>query len=112
MATINTTLKGIDWKNIASQVPVSRKSTGMVDVIRSAAKEIMADGQAYEVRKLQGMIEIAMNQNVTNDEDKVAVNWVTVKYAITHADGFKETDVKNTFVYDASVKKPAKKQRK
>lgn len=104
-------LIGMNWNEIAAQVTTAKRSTGMVDIIREAAKEIMADGKAVEVRKLQQMIEIAMNMDVEEDEDKTKVNWITVKYALVNADGFKEVS-KNTFVYDPSVKKAAKKSGK
>ena len=82
----------------------------MVDVIRSACKEILSDRQEYTVNKLQNMIEIALNQEVAEGEE-VQVNWITVKYALTHSGGFRETD-KNTFVSDGTIKKPVKKVRK
>lgn len=103
-------LINVDWNAIAEQATSAKRSTGMVDVIRAAAKEIMSDGNAYEVRKLQKMIEIAMNTDVP-DEEKVVVHWITVKYGLLHADGFREVE-KNTFILDSSVKRPAKKARK
>jgi hypothetical protein len=103
-------LINVDWNAIAAQAVSSKRSTGMVDTIREACKEILSDGQEYEVRKLQQMIEIAVNQDVPEDE-KVAVNWITVKYTLTHSGGFRESE-KNVFVIDGSVKKPVKKTRK
>lgn len=105
------TLTGINWNEIAAQATTSKRTTGMVDIIRKAAKEIMADGTEVEVRKLQKMIEIAMNMDAGEDDEKVVVNWITVKYALTNADGFRETS-KNTFAYDPAVKKAPKKGRK
>ena len=103
-------LINVDWKALESQVSESKRSTGMVDVIRAACKEILADGEPKEVRKLQGMINLAVNEDVPEDE-KVAVNWVTVKYTLQKSGGFREVD-HNVFVLDSSVKKPAKKGRK
>jgi len=103
-------LNNVDWNAIAAQVVSSKRSTGMVDTIRSACKEILSDGNEYTVNKLQNMIEIALNQEVAEGEE-VAVNWITVKYALTHSDGFKETE-KNVFILDSSVKRPVKKARK
>ena len=111
MANISLKNKNIDWAAIEAQTHSGKKSTGMVDVIRDAARQILASGNAYEIRKLQGMIGIALNQDVENDEDKVVVNWITVKYALTHADGFREIE-KNVFVLDSTAKKPTKKGRK
>lgn len=105
-----TQLGNINWTDIESQVKASKRATGMVDIIRSACKEILSDGEPRTVNKLQNMIELAMNQDVTEGEE-VVVNWITVKYALTHSDGFKETD-KNVFVLDSSVKRPVKKSRK
>ena len=103
-------LNNVDWTAIESQVQTSKRSTGMVDTIRSACKDILADGEPRTVNKLQNMIELALNQEVAEGEE-VQVNWITVKYALTHSDGFREQD-KNTFVLDSSVKKPVKKTRK
>lgn len=111
MAAINLKNKNIDWAAIEAQTSSGKKSTGMVDVIRAAAKEIMANGNAYEIRKLQGMIGLALNQDVPEGEDKVVVNWITVSYALKHADGFREIE-KNTFILDGTAKKPSKKGRK
>ena len=101
-------LGNINWTEIESQVKEGKKNTGMVDTIRSACKEILADGEPRTVNKLQNMIELAMNQEVAEGEE-VQVNWITVKYALTHSDGFKEVE-KNTFAYDSAVKKPATKK--
>lgn len=103
-------LINVDWKALEEQVGTSKRSTGTVELIREACKEIMADGKEYEIRKLQGMINLAVNDGVA-DEDKIAINWVTVKYTIMKAGGFREVS-KNTFVMDETVKKPAKKGRK
>jgi len=103
-------LNNVDWKAVEAQVQTSKRSTGMVDVIRTACKEILADGEAYTVNKLQNMIEIALNEGVSEDE-KVAVNWITVKYTLVKSGGFKEVE-KNTFILDDSVKRPVKKARK
>jgi hypothetical protein len=103
-------LINVDWKAIEAQTVSSKRSTGMVDTIREACKEILSDGEAYEVRKLQQMIQTALNEDVP-EEEKVAVNWITVKYTLTHAGGFREAE-HNVFVMDSSVKKPAKKGRK
>ncbi len=58
---------------------------------------------------LDGWIEAGLNQDVAEGEE-VSVNWITVKYALTHTAGFKEVS-KNTFVYDGNVK-TTKKARK
>jgi hypothetical protein len=103
-------LGNVDWKAVEAQVQTSKRSTGMVDVIRTACREILADGEEYTVNKLQNMIQIALNDGVPEDE-KVAVNWITVKYTLLKSGGFRETE-HNVFVMDSSVKKPAKKGRK
>jgi hypothetical protein len=103
-------LGNINWTDIESQVKESKRSTGMVDIIRSASKDILSDGEPRTVNKLQNMIELAMNQEVEEGQE-VQVNWITVKYALTHSDGFREVE-KNLFTFDSSVKKPVKKGRK
>ena len=109
MAAIN--ISEINWTEIEEQVPEGgRKSSGMVDIIDRAARAIMKDGKPITVNRLQNIIQLGLNQGLEDDE-KITIHWATVSHMLTKHDGFKPAldekgfAIKNTFVYDAGVKK-------
>lgn len=97
---------GIDWSQIKAQIISGRKTTGMVDKIAGILPEIMDDGKEYTVAKLTAWIGAGLNEGVPEDE-QVVVNWITVKYVLTHRQGFRMV-AKNTFVFDASARPVSK----
>lgn len=97
----------IDWNSVKQNVEIKNaRRTGMVSIIAQAAREIMADGQEYDIAHVRGWIEAGINQDL-NEDEKIQVNWITVKYTLTHTPGFREVS-KNTFVYDGKTKKSRK----
>jgi hypothetical protein len=109
MATID--VSSIDWEEIEEQATISKRNSGITDTIRACAKAILQKYPKMEVRQLQKMIKIALNQDNEEGDPETVINWITVKYALTNADGFKEV-TKNTFEYDAGFKRAPKKTRK
>jgi hypothetical protein len=103
MAAID--VKSINWNEIAEEVGEGgRKSSGMVEVIDQACREIMKTGKPYTINRLTNMIEMGLNQGLTEGEEKVKVNWSTVSHTMKTHDGFKLVD-DNTYVLDGAVKK-------
>jgi hypothetical protein len=102
-------IKDTDWNAIKENVEIrNARKTGMVAIIAEAAKQICADGKEYDIAHIRGWIEAGLNQDVEEGEE-IAVNWITVKYSLTHTPGFREVS-KNTFVYNptATTKKARK----
>jgi hypothetical protein len=98
----------IDWSAVKQNVEIrNARRTGMVSVISQAAREIMADGNEYDIAHIRGWIEAGINQDLSEDE-KIQVNWITVKYTLTHTAGFREVS-KNTFVYNPTTTKKGRK---
>jgi hypothetical protein len=107
---IKAAIKQVNWNEVKDEVSSGRKkSTDMVEVIESGARAIMADGKEYEVVRIQHLIEFALNKDAQEGDDKIAVNWITVRYVMDKKQGFREVS-KNTFVLDPSYKKVATKK--
>lgn len=102
-------ITNVDWNSIKENVEIrNARRTGMVSIIASAAKEIMADGQEYDIAHIRGWIEAGINSVIENEDEKITVNWITVKYTLTHTQGFREVR-KNTFVYSPTTQKKGRK---
>lgn len=107
MAAIN--LENVDWNAVANEVgDHTRNSSGMVDVIRKAARNMLKGDKEYSVAKIKHMLDAALNQDLEEGEEKYDVNWSTIKHAL-NADGFEEVE-KNVYRLNPSAKKQAKKK--
>ena len=101
----------VDWNTIKQTVQKNSKSTGMVANIESGLRELLKDGEPATVAQLQGWLEVGLNEG-RDEDDQVQVNWITVKYTLTHKGGFREVE-HNVFQADPSVKRvQGKKGRK
>jgi hypothetical protein len=102
------TIDNIDWNSVKENVEIrNARRTGMVSIIAHAASRIMSDGKEYDIAHIRGWIEAGINSQLGEDE-KIQVNWITVKYTLTHTAGFKEVR-KNVFVYTPGNTKKGRK---
>jgi hypothetical protein len=101
----------VDWANIKATVEVKgANKTENVEKYEKICHVLMADGLPYTVAKIRGWLDAGLNENWQPGDERIKVNWVTVKYMLEHKPGFKLV-AKNTYKYEAPKKKePVKKQ--